>query len=66
MNVVLAGKQDAVDATLVALEVIAEPMKSMAHMLVDICAYAGLCNSSVKVLTVEGKGITVQLIHSVV
>ncbi|XP_069134068.1 26S proteasome non-ATPase regulatory subunit 2-like [Argopecten irradians] len=38
------GKQDAVEATLVALEVIAEPLKSMARMLVDVCAYAGTGN----------------------
>ncbi|CAL1538285.1 unnamed protein product [Lymnaea stagnalis] len=38
------GKQDACDATLVALEVIAEPLCSMATMLVDVCAYAGTGN----------------------
>ncbi|KAJ8299161.1 hypothetical protein KUTeg_023221 [Tegillarca granosa] len=38
------GKQDAVDATLVALEVISEPLKSMACTLVDVCAYAGTGN----------------------
>ncbi|KAL5006869.1 hypothetical protein ScPMuIL_015675 [Solemya velum] len=38
------GKQDAVDATLVALEVLSEPFKSMASMMVDICAYAGTGN----------------------
>ncbi|XP_041365311.1 26S proteasome non-ATPase regulatory subunit 2-like [Gigantopelta aegis] len=38
------GKQDAVDATLMALEVIGEPLKSMASMLVDVCAYAGTGN----------------------
>jgi len=35
------GKQEAVDATLAALEVVGEPLKSMAYMLVDVCAYAG-------------------------
>ncbi|CAC5368757.1 PSMD2 [Mytilus coruscus] len=35
------GKQEAVDATLMALEVIAEPLKSMAMLLVEVCAYAG-------------------------
>ena len=29
------------DATLAALEVVGEPLKSMAYMLVDVCAYAG-------------------------
>ncbi|ESO97305.1 hypothetical protein LOTGIDRAFT_187615 [Lottia gigantea] len=38
------GKQDAVDATLVALEVVGEPLKSMATVLVDVCAYAGTGN----------------------
>ena len=39
----LTGKQEAVDATLAALEVVGEPLKSMAYMLVDVCAYAGTC-----------------------
>ncbi|KAL4225519.1 26S proteasome non-ATPase regulatory subunit 2 [Mactra antiquata] len=38
------GKQEAVDATLAALEVVGEPLKSMAYMLVDVCAYAGTGN----------------------
>lgn len=38
-----AGKQESVDATLAALEVVGEPLKSMAYMLVDVCAYAGGC-----------------------
>ncbi|KAL3841860.1 hypothetical protein ACJMK2_019957 [Sinanodonta woodiana] len=38
------GKQEAVEATLAALEVIGEPLKSMATMLVDVCAYAGTGN----------------------
>lgn len=36
-----AGKQEAVEATLMALEVVSEPLKSMATILVDVCAYAG-------------------------
>lgn len=38
------GKQESVDATLAALEVVGEPLKSMAYMLVDVCAYAGTGN----------------------
>ncbi|XP_052227644.1 26S proteasome non-ATPase regulatory subunit 2-like [Dreissena polymorpha] len=38
------GRQEAVDATLAALEVVSEPLKSMAYMLVDVCAYAGTGN----------------------
>ena len=38
------GKQESVDATLAALEVVGEPLKSMAYMLVDVCAYAGNCS----------------------
>ncbi|RUS76686.1 hypothetical protein EGW08_015541 [Elysia chlorotica] len=38
------GKQDAVKATLMTLEVIAEPLRSMATMLVDVAAYAGTGN----------------------
>nr|KAG5694635.1 hypothetical protein BaRGS_014730 [Batillaria attramentaria] len=38
------GKQEAVEATLVALEVVAEPLKSMATIMVDVCAYAGTGN----------------------
>lgn len=41
---VCSGKQEAVDATLAALEVVGEPLKSMAYMLVDVCAYAGTGN----------------------
>ena len=41
MLCLLPGKQEAVEATLVALEVVAEPLKSMATILVDVCAYAG-------------------------
>ena len=39
-----AGRQEAVDATLAALEVVGEPLKSMAYLLVDVCAYAGTGN----------------------
>ena len=39
--VCFVGKQESVDATLAALEVVGEPLKSMAYMLVDVCAYAG-------------------------
>ena len=35
------GKQDMVETTLAALEVIPEPYKSMASTLAEICAYAG-------------------------
>ena len=40
--VCFVGKQESVDATLAALEVVGEPLKSMAYMLVDVCAYAGI------------------------
>lgn len=39
----ILGKQEAVEATLAALEAVVEPLKSMTQMLVDICAYAGMC-----------------------
>ncbi|GAB6029032.1 26S proteasome non-ATPase regulatory subunit 2 [Chamberlinius hualienensis] len=38
------GKQESVEATIAALEVIPEPFKSMATTLVDVCAYAGTGN----------------------
>uniref|UniRef100_A0A0L8GBA9 26S proteasome non-ATPase regulatory subunit 2 n=1 Tax=Octopus bimaculoides TaxID=37653 RepID=A0A0L8GBA9_OCTBM len=38
------GKQEAVEATLAALEAVVEPLKSMTQMLVNICAYAGTGN----------------------
>ena len=38
------GKQEAAEATIAALEVLAEPFRSMATTLVDICAYAGTGN----------------------
>lgn len=43
----VTGKQDAVDATLETLNVISEPLKSMARMMVDVCAYAGSVNELV-------------------
>ncbi|GAB1598561.1 26S proteasome non-ATPase regulatory subunit 2-like [Argonauta hians] len=38
------GKQEAVEATIAALEAVVEPLKSMTQMLVNICAYAGTGN----------------------
>ncbi|XP_077986315.1 26S proteasome non-ATPase regulatory subunit 2-like [Glandiceps talaboti] len=38
------GKQEAADATLAALEVLSEPMKSISNILVEVCAYAGTGN----------------------
>ncbi|CAH1786305.1 unnamed protein product [Owenia fusiformis] len=38
------GKQDSAEVILASLEVVPEPMKSMANILVDICAYAGTGN----------------------
>ena len=38
------GKQDAAETTIAAMEVLADPFKSMATTLVDICAYAGTGN----------------------
>lgn len=37
----LAGKGDAIETTLAALQVVPEPFRSFANTLVDICAYAG-------------------------
>lgn len=37
----LAGKGEAIEAILAALEVVSEPFRSFANTLVDICAYAG-------------------------
>lgn len=42
--VVVAGRQEAVEAIIAALEVIPEPFKSMATTLVEVCAYAGTGN----------------------
>merc|ERR1712050_213193 len=38
------GKQEAAETVIAALSVLPEPIKSMATMLVDICAYAGTGN----------------------
>ncbi|XP_006811883.1 26S proteasome non-ATPase regulatory subunit 2-like [Saccoglossus kowalevskii] len=38
------GKQEAADATLAALAVLSEPLKSIANILVEVCAYAGTGN----------------------
>ncbi|XP_071957164.1 26S proteasome non-ATPase regulatory subunit 2-like [Antedon mediterranea] len=38
------GKQESVDATLAALDVIPEPFKQFAKILVEVCAYAGTGN----------------------
>lgn len=37
----MAGKGEAIEAILAALEVVSEPFRSFANTLVDICAYAG-------------------------
>ena len=39
-----SGKQEDVDTILEALKVMAEPFRSMATTIVDICAYAGTGN----------------------
>jgi 26S proteasome regulatory subunit N1 len=39
-----AGRQEAVEAIIAALEVIPEPFKSMSMTLVEVCAYAGTGN----------------------
>ncbi|XP_033101471.1 26S proteasome non-ATPase regulatory subunit 2-like [Anneissia japonica] len=38
------GKQESVDATLAALDVIPEPFKQFSKILVEVCAYAGTGN----------------------
>eukprot|EP00918_Siedleckia_nematoides_P046027 GHVU01100887.1.p1 GENE.GHVU01100887.1~~GHVU01100887.1.p1 ORF type:complete len:874 (-),score=98.80 GHVU01100887.1:308-2821(-) len=38
------GRQDSIEAILAALDVLPEPMKSVANVLVDVCAYAGTGN----------------------
>ncbi|KAL7060519.1 hypothetical protein AAHC03_09136 [Spirometra sp. Aus1] len=38
------GRQEEVDVILASLEAVSEPMKSMAHMMCDVCAYAGSGN----------------------
>lgn len=35
------GRQEEVEVILASLEAVSEPMKSMAHMMCDFCAYAG-------------------------
>jgi 26S proteasome regulatory subunit N1 len=47
------GKGEAIEAILAALEVVSEPLRSFASILVDVCAFAGSGN----VLTVQ------QLLH---
>ena len=49
----LLGKGEAIEAILAALEVVSEPLRSFASILVDVCAFAGSGN----VLTVQ------QLLH---
>ncbi|CAH8461564.1 unnamed protein product [Schistosoma mattheei] len=41
------GRQEEVEVILASLEAVSEPMKSMAHMICDFCAYAGKCVSLV-------------------
>ncbi|KAH8851896.1 26S proteasome non-ATPase regulatory subunit 2 [Schistosoma japonicum] len=38
------GRQEEVEVILASLEAVSEPMKSMAHMICDFCAYAGSGN----------------------
>ncbi|TGZ68062.1 hypothetical protein CRM22_004458 [Opisthorchis felineus] len=38
------GRQEEVEVILVSLEAVSEPLKSMAHMMCDFCAYAGSGN----------------------
>lgn len=44
LGLVYLARQEAAEAVIAALEVIAEPFKSMATTMVDICAYAGTGN----------------------
>lgn len=44
LGLVYLGRQEAAEAVIATLEVIAEPFKSMATTMVDICAYAGTGN----------------------
>ncbi|CAH8463427.1 unnamed protein product [Schistosoma intercalatum] len=39
------GRQEEVEVILASLEAVSEPMKSMAHMICDFCAYAGQYDS---------------------
>ena len=42
--ILYAGKQEAVDTILVALQVVPEPLRGFALVLVEVCAYAGEAN----------------------
>lgn len=42
LGLICLGRQEEVEVILVSLEAISEPMKSMAHMMCDLCAYAGM------------------------
>ncbi|XP_067938039.1 26S proteasome non-ATPase regulatory subunit 2-like [Watersipora subatra] len=44
LSLTYLGKQEDADTILAALKVISEPVKSMAEILVDVCAYAGTGN----------------------
>lgn len=44
LGLAVLGKQEAVEAILAALEVVPEPLKGFARILVDVCAYAGTGN----------------------
>ncbi len=44
ISMCIAGRQEAAEAIIAALEVIPEPFKSMATTLVEVCAYAGTGN----------------------
>uniref|UniRef100_A0A182VWP2 26S proteasome non-ATPase regulatory subunit 2 n=1 Tax=Anopheles minimus TaxID=112268 RepID=A0A182VWP2_9DIPT len=44
LGLVYLGRQEAVEAVTAALEIVAEPFRSMATTMVEICAYAGTGN----------------------
>lgn len=44
LHIPYTGRQDSVDTVTMALHVVAEPLRSMATMLVDVCAFAGTGN----------------------
>nr|XP_018667278.1 26S proteasome non-ATPase regulatory subunit 2-like isoform X2 [Ciona intestinalis] len=44
LALVYLGKQEAVDTILMALQVVPEPLKGFASVLVEVCAYAGTGN----------------------
>uniref|UniRef100_H2YBG1 26S proteasome non-ATPase regulatory subunit 2 n=1 Tax=Ciona savignyi TaxID=51511 RepID=H2YBG1_CIOSA len=44
LALVYLGKQEAVDTILMALQVVPEPLKGFASILVEVCAYAGTGN----------------------